>query len=355
MKFKKGFTLLELLIVVGITTILAGVGVSSYINQQRAKLLDTAAQEIVGYLRYAQQKSIAQEDGNQWGVHFENPASGGDFYTLYAGTSYSSPEETRYIPGGLEFQLPLSGNTVDISFSKLTGQNYTDTEQEVIINLIGSQIAQVIRVMPNGVMTSGGGEKGYWKFDEGVGNSVADETIYKNTGTLYNSPTWKVSSNCISGTCLEFDGIDDYISIESSFGILQNYTVSFWAKHNIANKMPIASMVDTSFYWYGDNSWRYVHGGVGGEFYYPKSVSIPYGTWGYFSVTYDGTNLRIYRNGVLEGSKASTGAANFSNGFFLGQWASSVSYRFNGLIDEVRIYNRALSASEILQHYKARE
>ena len=69
-KFKhKGFTLLEIIIVVGITTVLAGIGVSTYVNQQRAKLLDTAAQEIVGYLRYAQQKSMAQEGTNQWGIH----------------------------------------------------------------------------------------------------------------------------------------------------------------------------------------------------------------------------------------------------------------------------------------------
>ncbi len=37
------------------------------------KLLEFTTQEIVGYLRYAQQKSIGQEGGNQWGIHFENP------------------------------------------------------------------------------------------------------------------------------------------------------------------------------------------------------------------------------------------------------------------------------------------
>jgi len=106
-KFKdKGFTLLEVLIVAGITAVLAGVGISSYINQQRAKLLDTSVQEVVGYLHYAQQKSMAQEGGNQWGVHFENPVSGNDFYALYTGTSYTSPEETRYLPNGITFSTP---------------------------------------------------------------------------------------------------------------------------------------------------------------------------------------------------------------------------------------------------------
>ena len=133
-KFKnKGFTLMELLIVVGITTILAGVGISSYINQQRAKLLDTSVQEIVGYLRYAQQKSITQESGNQWGIHFENPVSGDDFYALYTGTTYSSPEETRYLSSGIEYEIPTVGNTIDVSFNKLTGTNATSTTQSIII------------------------------------------------------------------------------------------------------------------------------------------------------------------------------------------------------------------------------
>jgi len=132
-KARIGFTLMELLIVVAITTILAGVGASSYINQQRAKLLNTTAQEIVGYLRYAQQKSIAQESGNQWGIHFENPASGDDFYALYTGVSYTSPEETRYLHKGIEYETPTAGNSIDVSFNKLTGTSATSTTQSITI------------------------------------------------------------------------------------------------------------------------------------------------------------------------------------------------------------------------------
>ena len=69
LSFKKrvfGFTLLEVLIVIALTATIAGVGISSYIGQQRAKALDNTVQEIVGFLRYAQQKSIAQEQGGQW-------------------------------------------------------------------------------------------------------------------------------------------------------------------------------------------------------------------------------------------------------------------------------------------------
>ncbi|MCK4805809.1 MAG: prepilin-type N-terminal cleavage/methylation domain-containing protein, partial [Candidatus Pacebacteria bacterium] len=132
-KVRKAFTLIEFIIVVGITTILAGTGISTYINQQRAKLLDTSVQEIVSYLRYAQQKSTAQEDGNQWGVHFENPASGNDFYALYTGITYTTPVETKYLPTGITFQTPSSGNSIDMSYEKLTGLLSGSSYQQIIL------------------------------------------------------------------------------------------------------------------------------------------------------------------------------------------------------------------------------
>jgi len=129
---RKAFTLLELLIVIGISTVLSGVGITYYAAQRRVKVLEAATQEIVGYLRYAQHKSIAQEEGKQWGVHFENPSSGSDFYALYSDSTYSSPVETRYLPAGVEFQSPSPGNSTDISFDKLTG-TFSGTYKQIIL------------------------------------------------------------------------------------------------------------------------------------------------------------------------------------------------------------------------------
>ncbi len=152
-KARKGFTLMELLIVVAITIILAGVGVSSYINQQRAKLLDTATQEIVGYLRYTQQKSMAQEGGNQWGVHFENPADEKDFYALYTGATYTTPAETRYLPAGIIFVTPATGASINVSFNKLTGTNYSGTSQSLVIQSTSSNATTTISVSSQGLIS----------------------------------------------------------------------------------------------------------------------------------------------------------------------------------------------------------
>ena len=153
-KAKKGFTMLELLIVIGITATLSVVGVGFYINQQKAKILENTAQEIANYLHYTQQKSISQEQGLQWGVHFENPSSGSDFYALYTGTTYSSPIETKYLPAGIIFTTPATGNSINISFNKLTGTNYSGTNQSLIIQSISNSATTTISVFSQGLITT---------------------------------------------------------------------------------------------------------------------------------------------------------------------------------------------------------
>ena len=148
------FTLLELLIVIGITATLSVVGVGFYVNQQKAKILENTAQEIANYLHYAQQKSVSQEQGLQWGVHFENPTSGSDFYALYTGTTYSSSIETKYLPSGIIFTTPATGNSINISFNKLTGTNYSGTNQSLIIQSISNSATTTISVFSQGLITT---------------------------------------------------------------------------------------------------------------------------------------------------------------------------------------------------------
>jgi len=145
---------MEFLIVVTITAILASVGISSYVNQTEDKnFLEFTTQEIVGYLRYAQQKSIGQEGGNQWGIHFENPVSGDDFYALYTGTTYFSPEETRYLPKQIEYEAPVTDNSINISFDKLTGTSATSTTQSITIKSTVTNSTTTISISGQGLIS----------------------------------------------------------------------------------------------------------------------------------------------------------------------------------------------------------
>lgn len=149
----KGFTLLETLIVVAVTATIAVVGIGYYMNASKANILERTAQEIVSLLKYAQQNSVSQKDSEQWGVHFENPTSGKDFYALYKGATYSSPIETKYLPDGVEFQFPSMGNSLNISFNKLTGTNYSGVDQSVIIQLVSLNTTTTISVSSQGVIS----------------------------------------------------------------------------------------------------------------------------------------------------------------------------------------------------------
>ena len=185
----------------------------------------------------------------------------------------------------------------------------------------------------------------------GSGTSVSN-IIDNSTYTLQNS-LGKVSDK---GGTWDYDGADDYISgPTNSFGNLTGYTIAFWARRDSENKMYISSN-PAYWYWYGDNSWRYVHGGVGGEYYYSKNVSIPLGTWGYYVATYDGANVKIYRQGIYQGAKATTGTANFDSLIWqFGKHGGSGSYMFNGLGGNIYLYNKALTAAEVLQNYNAQK
>jgi hypothetical protein len=92
---------------------------------------------------------------------------------------------------------------------------------------------------------------------------------------------------------------------------------------------------------------------VGGEYYYAKPTSIPLGTWGHYCVVYNGANVSIYRQGVFQGSQATTGTADWTNGMRIGYWAGGAGYYWQGKIDSVSMHNRALTAAEVQQNFNA--
>jgi hypothetical protein len=152
-----------------------------------------------------------------------------------------------------------------------------------------------------------------------------------------------------SNAQMTFDGTNDSLDITTNFGTLNEYTIEYVAYKGAENRMPISGRTSTAFYKFGDNSWAYTHGGVFGEFYHSTSPSIS----GYIHcvITYDGTNVKVWRNGYYAGAQGSTGTANFSNGFKVGYWTDGGGYAWLGAIPIVKIYNRALTQEEVQQSY----
>ncbi len=119
----RGFTLVEILIVFGVTAILAAVSTPTYFRYREARQLPPQVDAVAAVLRQTQARAVSQEGGNQWGVHFEYPASDPQFYQVFSGASWAAgTKEVRADLGTkVTFVAPASGNSIDVIFAKRTG------------------------------------------------------------------------------------------------------------------------------------------------------------------------------------------------------------------------------------------
>lgn len=118
---KKGFVFVELLVVVSIIMLLAGMVLASFRFFQNKMGLDETADQAVNILRLAQNKTLASEEQTSYGVHFA-----ADNFILFAGSSYTpaSPSNQQYdLAKGLEFfNVNLAGSGQDVVFNRLNGR-----------------------------------------------------------------------------------------------------------------------------------------------------------------------------------------------------------------------------------------
>lgn len=199
---------------------------------------------------------------------------------------------------------------------------------------------------------------GSWRFDEGSGTVAADDSGNGNDGTLYNMSTPWITGRY--NYALNFDGSDDYVDCgnDSIFNVSATnaFTISCWIRPNdlsseqgIIGKMVGGSWA-TATYAITITSNGYVKITVGNGSSY-STVSLPascfsVGEWVHIAATYDGHDLRGYVNGEEKASNEDIDYTLASNAASLK--IGQVYYYFDGDIDEVRLYNQALNASEIM-------
>ena len=200
---------------------------------------------------------------------------------------------------------------------------------------------------------------GYWKFDETAGNWAYDSSGNGNLGTLYNSPTRTASANCKAGPCLSFNGTNNYIRVPSSSSLDQtgDFTLSAWVY--VRTITSTAVVLERGVYGSSDEYGLVFSGspsnGVSfqaNNTYYYSNQAFPLNQWVHLTGVLSGTTGTTYINGgsVATGTlaKATSGTDILNIGYRPGS-----GYYFDGLIDDVRIYSRALSATEITQLYNS--
>ncbi|MEK9135018.1 MAG: LamG domain-containing protein, partial [Patescibacteria group bacterium] len=208
-----------------------------------------------------------------------------------------------------------------------------------------------------------GGPVAQWKFDEGSGLTAYDASGNANTGTLQNNMATTSWTTGKYGSALNFDGVDDYADVGGNtfFDLASGpLTLEAWIK---PNAVAVAAIFSKNcggaaprwvFNLTANNRLRFYSGNlIPDESFSTGVVSI--GVWTHAVMIWDGSTSAFYFNGVLDVKSAKTGTMSTCNNplsIGAGVYPSpTIWIPFNGLIDDVQIYNYARSPLEILQDY----
>jgi hypothetical protein len=190
-------------------------------------------------------------------------------------------------------------------------------------------------------------------FNEGAGVTTADGTGNGHLGTLSNA-TWTPSGQF--GGALSFNGTDALVTVSdaASLDLTTGMTISAWVNPTASTDWCTVVMKERpsglAYSLYSNNgasrpsAFAYI--GAADRNANGSGV-VPLNSWSHLAATYDGATLRLFVNGVQVGSQAVTGALAVSTGALRIGGNSVWGEYFQGRIDEVRIYNRALTAGEI--------
>ncbi|MDD4924653.1 MAG: LamG domain-containing protein [Dehalococcoidales bacterium] len=208
---------------------------------------------------------------------------------------------------------------------------------------------------------------GYWDFEERSGTTAYDSSDYANTGTLTLGPSWvsgvkPLAGGAEGGSALSFDGTNDYVDCGNgtSLGGMTQMSIEYWVKPPAYN---------------GTNSYILYHGywdtGYGTLIYrHDTSNKIKHcfrntaasaqcfdatytpNEWTHMVMSWDGNQMFLYKNAVYQGDSTGPAGGTITPQVNLkfGRYTAALGH-FDGLIDEVHIYNRALSAEEVRYHY----
>ncbi len=364
-KFQNGFTLVELLIVFALITVIGITSVPFYSNFFTQNAAGNTYDQLINHIRKAQTNAMIGKQNSQWGVH--NQAGS---IILFQGSSFASRNIAFDQKLTLNPNISVSGFT-DIIFAKMTGT----PSAAATITITGNNTIKTITVASQGIANPANtpattptptplpGKVGHWKLDEGSGNQAFDSSASGNTGVLHNGPAWTTGKY---GQALIFDGVDDEIDLgsPSTFHINGDLTIAAWVKttNTTKNEMTIITqttgVINRNYQLHlGLNAdLTFQHGnGTSSIRYATAGISLADNQWHHVAFTADYPNGKYYIDG--------TNVKNITMTFDIVNTITQYHYRTGGSnpafpgtmlvgpLDDLRIYNRALSPSEIITIY----
>jgi hypothetical protein len=193
---------------------------------------------------------------------------------------------------------------------------------------------------------------GAWGFNETSGTTVADASGRGNPGTV--SGAARTTAGRFGGA-LTFDGINDWVTVadSASLDLTTGMTLEGWAYPTGGSDWRTLAIKEGSgelawaLYPFGDGGLPSGHAATGSELWARGTAAPALNTWTHFAVTYDGSAIRLYVNGTQVGTRAQTGSLKTTAGALRFGGNAIWGEFFTGRLDELRLYDRALSAAQI--------
>jgi hypothetical protein len=244
----------------------------------------------------------------------------------YGGTATATPAPTPT-------PTPIAGTNPTPTPTPIAGTNPTPT--------------------PTPVPTTAGGLVAAYSFNEGTGTTSRDLSGNNNTATL-SGATWTTTAK--GGRALSFNGTGSRVVVNDALNLHLTYgmTLEAWVYPTNTGAtwrcVIMKEMSGGACYNMHANS-QYgkptTSLNVSGERLLTGGSQLPLNTWSHLAATYDNTTQRLYVNGTLVASRAQTGPIKLSYGVLSIGGNSVWGEFFAGCLDEVRIYNKALTQAQI--------
>ena len=242
----------------------------------------------------------------------------------------------------------------------------------VLVSLKGTtqkaRIAKVLEFSHSINHVLGAYAVGIWSFNEGSGTTARDASGYGNHGTIHGASYTSDTPHAIVGVgegkwALSFDGVNDVVTVPN-FGTQipsKEITIETWVKPDVGTGHDdlictdpfepggSSNRMNVHFPWDSTICWQF---GKPFQGVYPTLDSSWVGVWGHyvFTASYSRGVMKIYRNGVEVGTGSFTNPYDPTTQATL-RIGGRADFPFQGGVDEVRIYNRVLTAAEIQKHY----
>lgn len=273
------------------------------------------------------------------------PKSGAAPLNVTFSSAGSSDPEGTALTYSWNFGDGTTSTSANPSHSYSLAGDYT--AQLTVSDGTNTSVASTVAISVTGLIAAYG-------FEETSGSTATDAVAANRSAGTITTAT-RVTGRIGKG--LSFNGTDSLVAISNTTAVAlsSNMTLEAWVNPATTDNtwMPVI------FKPYNSSQISYVvqgrtpQNGVPCVYVSPSannvlaSTALPTNTWSHLAATYDGATIRLYTNGVLAASQAQTGVIpNSSEPLTIGGNALFQAY-WKGSVDEVRVYNRALSASEI--------